>query len=182
MIQPNDLLDHARRLAGNRRGRPPDVDVRRGISAAYYAVFHEITGRAAQHLIGSASLEDQNAIRRAWSHGEVAAVASIVVERAKAVAASAAVPKSKEAREWGPLVDIAADDADLVEMLRLFDELQTLRHRADYDHDASFDKFALVTACHVAERARSLLAGSTAASREALFSLLTVRRKDFRER
>jgi len=52
MIQPDGLLDHARALAGSGPGRPPDADLRRGVSAAYYAVFHDLTDRAARHLIG----------------------------------------------------------------------------------------------------------------------------------
>lgn len=84
--------------------------------------------------------------------------------------------------EWGPLVDIAANDADLVAALQLFSELQGQRHRADYDHDATFEKLTLIAACEDAQRARSLLARASAASREALFTLLTVRRRDFRER
>lgn len=106
----------------------------------------------------------------------------MVVDRAETLAANPAVPMTKELSEWGPLVDIAAHDADLVAALELFSELQGQRHRADYDHDATFDKLSLVAACQDAQRARSLLAGASAASREALFTLLTVRRKDFRER
>lgn len=71
MIEASALIEHARRLAGAGPGRPAGVDLRRGVSAAYYAVFHEITHQAARHLIGSAPPAQQNAIRRAWSHGEL---------------------------------------------------------------------------------------------------------------
>lgn len=67
-------------------------------------------------------------------------------------------------------------------MARMFSELQEQRHRADYDHGATFEKLTLLRACHDAERARSLVAGASGASCEAFFTLLTVRRKDFRER
>lgn len=62
MISPDGLLDHARRLAGEGKGRPPDADLRRGVSAAYYAVFHDLTDRAARHIIGSAESEVRNRI------------------------------------------------------------------------------------------------------------------------
>jgi hypothetical protein len=182
MINPDGVLDHARRLAGSGRGRPPDADLRRGVSAAYYAVFHDVTDRAARHLIGSSPDAERNKIRRSWSHGEIVSLANMVVARAKAIAANPTAPMTKELSEWGPLGDIAARDADLVTALRLFSELQEQRHRADYDHDARFEKLTLLTACQDAQRARSLIAGASAASREALFSLLAVRRKDFRER
>jgi hypothetical protein len=71
MIQPDSLLDHARALAGSGPGLPPDVDLRRGVSAAYYSVFHDLTDRAARHLIGSAPEGARNKIRRTWSHGEL---------------------------------------------------------------------------------------------------------------
>lgn len=182
MIQPDALLDHARALAGSGPGRPPDADLRRGVSAAYYAVFHDLTDRAARHLIGSAPDAARNQIRRSWSHGELSAVAEMVVDRAPTLAANPAAPLSKEARTGGPLVDLAAVDADLVEALHLFGELQGRRHRADYDHDAHVDKVRLLTACQDATRARALLASASSVSREALFTLLTLRRLDFNER
>lgn len=182
MIQPDALLDHARALAGSGPGRPPDVDLRRGVSAAYYSVFHDLTDRAARHLIGSAPDSARNQIRRTWSHGELSAVAEIVVDRAPTLAANPSAPLSKEASTGGPLVDLAAGDADLVEALRLFGELQAGRHRADYDHEARFDKVTLLTSCRDASRARALLGSASSAGREALFTLLTLRRSDFRER
>ena len=182
MIQPDMLLDHARRLAGSDPARTADVDFRRGVSAAYYAVFHDLTDLAARHLIGSSSEVERNKIRRTWSHGEFATAAAVVVERARNVAAEPGTPLSKEARAGGPLVDIAAADTDLVAALRLFGELQEQRHLADYDHDALFGKVTLLIACEDAERARSLLGTASAASREALFTLLTLRRSDFKER
>ena len=37
-----------------------DADLRRGVSAAYYALFHDVTDRAARHLIGSSPDEERN--------------------------------------------------------------------------------------------------------------------------
>jgi hypothetical protein len=82
----------------------------------------------------------------------------------------------------GPLVDIAAADADLVTALRLFFELQEKRHQADYDHGARYEKVTLLSACTDAKNARDRLASATDAGREALFTLMTVRRSDFRDR
>lgn len=91
-------------------------------------------------------------------------------------------PLKKAVEAGGPLVDLAAADADLVEALRLFAASQARRHRADYDHEARFDLPLLRTACRDAANARDRLATASASSREALFALLTVRRSDFRER
>ncbi|HEX8580872.1 MAG TPA: hypothetical protein VF640_01005 [Acidimicrobiales bacterium] len=145
-------------------------------------MFHDITDRAARHTIGSATSRDRNRIRRSWSHGEIASLAEIVLARAKAVAANPHAPPTKDVARWGPLVDLAAGDADIVVSLRLFSALQEQRHRADYDHEASFDKLTLLDAHRDAERARASLAGASAVGREALLALLVAQRGDFRER
>lgn len=133
MIQSDGLLDHARALVGSGPGRPPDADLRRGVSAACYAVFHDLTDRATRHLIGSAPESARNKIRRSWSHGELSAVAAIIVDRAPTITANPAAPLKKEALTGGPLVDLAAADADLVEALRLFAELTLLTACRDDD-------------------------------------------------
>lgn len=182
MIDPDALLAHARRLAGSGRGRPPDVDLRRGVSAAYYSVFHDITRQAAQHLIGSADTSAQNAIRRTWTHGEIAAASALVVDRAKVLFHNPQAPAAKPLLAYGPLPDLAASDGFLVAGLRRFSELQVLRHQADYDHDATFDKASLLTACQRAKLARNALDDAAAGARQAFFTILTVRRENFQER
>lgn len=182
MIDPDALLAHALRLAATRRGRPPDVDLRRGVSAAYYAVFHEITRQAAQHLIGSASVRAQNAIRRTWTHGEIAAASALVVDRAKIVSHNPEAVAAKPLLAYGPLPDLAAGDGSLIAGIRRFGELQVLRHQADYDHEATFDKASLLTACQRAELARNALDEAGAGARQAFFTILTVRRENFQER
>lgn len=182
MIDPDALLAHARRLAGSGRGRPPDVDLRRGISAAYYSVFHDITRQAAQHLIGSADLSAQNAIRRTWTHGEIAASSGLVVDRAKVLLHSPEAPPAKSLLAYGPLPDLAANDGSLVAGLRRLGELQILRHQADYDHEATFGKASLLSACQRAELARNGLNAAAAGARQAFFTILTVRRENFQER
>ena len=182
MIQPDSLLTHARRLTGPSSATTAEVDLRRGTSAAYYAVFHDLTDRATRHLIGSAPDGDRNKIRRVWSHGELATVATMAVDRASTLAVDPAAPLPRREGVGGPLLDLAASDPDLVEALQVFVELQKQRHRADYDHDARFGETTLTTACDEASRARGLLDTASSASKEALFTLLTVRRPDFRER
>jgi hypothetical protein len=182
MIDPDGLLDHAEKLANAERGRPTDVDLRRGISAAYYAVYHELTGQAASHLVGSCPQRIQNEIRRSWSHGEISQLAEYVVDRAEVLHHSplAALPRRLEG--LGPLLDVVATDSALVNSLQLFNDMQELRHSADYDHGVEFATWDLVQACDSARLARMSLRDASSAAREALFTLLTVRRADFRQR
>jgi uncharacterized protein (UPF0332 family) len=56
MIDPEQLLDHAEALFRKKPkgGRHKQVDLRRSISASYYALFHAILGTSADFLIGKA--------------------------------------------------------------------------------------------------------------------------------
>jgi hypothetical protein len=182
VIDPEGLLRHAEQLVETGRGRPTEAALRRGISATYYALFHDLTGHAASHLLGSCELEIQNEIRRSWSHSEISQLAEYVVDRAKVLlhAPNATLPGRLEA--LGPLLDVVASDAALVECLRLFNDMQERRHAADYDHGERFAKSHLVQACRNARIARRRLREASSAAREALFTLLTVRRVDFRQR
>ena len=182
MIDPDGLLDHAGKLANPERGLPTDVDLRRGISAAYYAVFHELTGQAASHLVGSCPQRIQNEIRRSWSHGEISQLAEHIVGRAEVLshAPDAALPRQLE--RLGPLLDVVANDAALVDSLQSFNDMQELRHEADYDHGRRFSRLHLIEACESARLARRQLSDASSPAREALFTLLTVRRADFRQR
>ncbi len=180
MIRPEGLVEHAVALAGSGPGRPGDVDLRRGVSACYYAAFHHLTQGAARHLVGSAPVTTQNAIRRAWSHGEIAAAARMVVEWSQTLHTDRRRDRDQAAA--GPLLDLAAGDASLVTALRLLVQLQERRHAADYDHDVSFDKVMLLDAIDDAERSMELLDGCATPAREALFAILTVRRTDFAAR
>ena len=42
MIRSNDLIEQAKALARIESGRPKEASLRRAVSAAYYAIFHEL--------------------------------------------------------------------------------------------------------------------------------------------
>lgn len=92
---------------------------------------------------------------------------------------NAAAPPFKSDVEWGPPVDLVARDADMAEAGRLFLELQ---EAADYDHDASFDKASLLSACQDVEIARGALRNAEASAQEAFWTLLVVQRPHMRRR
>ena len=159
-----------------------DAALRRGISTAYYSIFHDLTRHTASHLLGSCPQEIQNEIRRSWSHGEISQLAKHVLERANTLVRTPAAPVPGHLEKFGPLLDVVAQDAALVDTLRLFSDLQEQRHSADYDHEVRFLKWHLLKACRDARFARTRLLNASSAAREALFTLLTVRRADFRQR
>lgn len=182
MIDPQGLLQHARKLAGAGRGLPPDADLRRGVSAAYYSVFHEITDRTARHLVGSAPVAIRNAVRRTWAHGELNALARSIVDRSRVLGRTPPVPLSRDLQAFGPLADVAATDGNLVDALRRFAELQELRHRADYDHNARIDKSTLLQACDDADHVMARLNDSSAQALEAFFTMVVVKQRDLQPR
>ncbi len=174
MIKPEGLLEHAAQLAVARPGRPRDADIRRGISAAYYAVFHDLTGRGARHLVGSFPQETQNEIRRTWSHSEIARLAKHVVDRSNTLNREPDATLPANLKKYGRMLDIAATDADLVDSMRTFNQLQEQRYSADYDHNAQFTKSDLVEACENARLARKRLGDAQNQAHKALFALLAM--------
>ncbi len=66
-MNPDDLLEIADSLAsgriGSRRGRPKQAELRRAVSATYYALFHCLARNCADLLVGGRS---STRTRKAW--------------------------------------------------------------------------------------------------------------------
>ena len=62
-MDPRGLIRIALHLAdggvGGRRGRPRQVDLRRALSTAYYAMFHTLAGMCANVLVGAGAGEER---------------------------------------------------------------------------------------------------------------------------
>lgn len=182
MIDPDSLLRLARDAAGSGPGRPNDARLRRGVSTAYYAAFHHLTHVIAEHLISHAPAIAKSGVRRTWTHSEMKAACHLIVKRAGALAHNPTAKAQHDVLEAGPLVDLAAADSDIAAAARLFEQLQDLRHDADYDHLAAISKASLLSACADVDTFRTQLTDATPAGRQALLSLLVVRRPDLRPR
>jgi hypothetical protein len=137
-LDPQKLLETAGRLvpATLRRGRPAYTDHRRGVSTAYYAVFHAITDRVVKAAFEEADADFQQKIQRWVGHGDIRAV-------------SIWISQLEGTRPGGPPRHIAnllqpgsANHIDS-ETLRIADgflELNEKREEADYDHGAVFTR------------------------------------------
>ena len=68
-----------------------------------------------------------------WSHGEKARLAKYAVARANVLKRNPDAPLPANLKQYGRLFDIAATDADLVDGLRTFNQMQEQRHFADYE-------------------------------------------------
>lgn len=120
MLTPGDLFGHATRLVA---GLPDEADVRRAVSALYYAVFDTFIGSAAALQPGSPLVQD--ATRRSIQHRDVRRVCESLTAR----------PASRPLGFQRLLVEPV--DPRLVGAAEVFVELQEARLKADYDLNAN---------------------------------------------
>lgn len=164
-IDPRKLLKQAEVLAGIDAGpgRPSTTNHRRAVSAAYYALFQDISLTAARHVLpdGAPDEEIQQATR--WiNHKDLRVVCDVIATCA--AASTSAIPPNQLPKGlpqrggslWEALSDAKADGSRVSSVPRqlwllvlIFGNLQTARHGADYDHLASFPKAK--TMAHVNE-------------------------------
>jgi uncharacterized protein (UPF0332 family) len=128
-IKPEWLLRQARDLADKKeRGQPRNADLRRACSAAYYALFHHIVLSVVDALMPGCSDEQKWRLARQFQHAAVRQVCKWVSE----------TETPQKPVEWA--VVHLRDNTDLVEACEAFVNLYELRHQADYDHLAEFNK------------------------------------------
>lgn len=131
-IYPRELIQQAQRLVGRAAGagRPRTIDLRTGISCAYYAAFHEITGTAAAMLMDGVVPVDvpppAYPVARWFSHVDVRGLAEAVLGGG-----------NKALR-----VALAGSPPELSTACRSFVLLQDARHLADYEHDFDVDRYS----------------------------------------
>ena len=123
-MDPEELLTLAGVLAtGSGPGRPPQVELRRAVSTAYYALFHALANNCADLLVGRRSPTQTNQAwrqtYRALDHGEV---------------------RRKCTQGPGkPILDNHFLRA-IQDFAKQFVKMQETRHKADYDPLAVFSR------------------------------------------
>ncbi len=110
-----DLLEQATGLCAADARRPKQVNLRRSISAAYYAVFHQLIEDAVRLLLPARCEELRHQLARKFAHKTIKSIS-------QATAKDAATP------------------ADLAYVASAFVTLQEARHQADYDFSVFFTK------------------------------------------
>jgi uncharacterized protein (UPF0332 family) len=111
MTLPADLLKQANELARHEPGKPRQASVRRAVSAAYYALFHQLCEEVTR-VVKPRSLAAL--VRRIPQHGEMKALCTNYLNQRPGYSAK-------------------APSADLIVVLKAFTELQDAQHKADYD-------------------------------------------------
>ena len=141
---PKDLLAQADHLSGLSPKRPKQANLRRAVSASYYAVFHALCRSNADALAGKGAVRPIRAwmqVYRAVDHGQA--------KTRCMKAASKGFPDSIQA---------FADS---------FVTLQEHRHRADYNPDQNFTKREAALIVGLARSAVAAIAIAPARDRRA---------------
>ena len=90
-IQPTELVELAHHLAGldAGAGQASTVWLRRAISSAYYALFHELIGRATRKAIGPGAGREaeRSALARWYQHADLRLLCGPVSDFARRAAA-----------------------------------------------------------------------------------------------
>jgi hypothetical protein len=131
----SDLLKQAVDLATRDAKRPKQVNLRRAVSATYYAIFHLLVDEACRVMLGSQHEQApyRHVLARAFTHGSMKAActsfagSTLKAAVAKGLPASFAVP------------------AQIRAIARAFAELQEQRNLADYDLTERFSRSAVLT-------------------------------------
>ena len=125
-MSPGELLDQAKRLIANRAKGPTDADLRRAVSAAYYAVYHDRVRQASLVCLpGGPGADDlRRVFARGDSHGQFREISQKV---------GGDVGCWPAWMRGAPAGSPFSVPTGLRDSCRLFVELQTLRHAADYD-------------------------------------------------
>lgn len=122
-MSPDDLLTVADNLVKGRSDQPNQVELRRAVSTAYYALFHELGNNCADLLVGlRSSTQTNQAWRQAYralDHREV---------------------RRKCTRGPGkPILD-GQFPSGIQDFAKQFVKMQATRHKADYDPFEAFTR------------------------------------------
>ena len=159
MPLPTDLLAQARHLAARGQGRPRQADLRRAVSAAYYALFHFLIDEACRELVGGAAVDRalRDVLARAFIHGAMRET-------------SQRFQTGQLPVTWQPLFPGSIAN-DLRTIAETFVAAQEERHQADYDRSAHFIRPDVIAVADRVEHAMQLWANVTGTSHGRLYLL-----------
>jgi hypothetical protein len=122
VLNPEHLLEQAERLVLPPPAGPPrQVDVRRAISASYYAVFHHLLRAAGDMYVGTTkrNTREYALVYRSISHGALRNLCNLA--------------KQNMPLKYQPYLPRSGLGPNIQAFSSAFVELQEKRHRADYD-------------------------------------------------
>lgn len=140
-----DLFDQAEHLATLDAKRPKQVNLRRAVSATYYAVFHFLIEQACSAQIGVSTRPAafRNVIARGFEHGTMKSAC-------KAFANNLPQDVLDQLRTGGANYQVPSA---IRKLAATFVQLQDERHGADYDLSRSFFRSDVITVLDDARQA-----------------------------
>ncbi len=141
MSLAEELLEHARFLANLDARTTTQANIRRAISAAYYAVFHLLAAEVAAQVSPDVPSGLRERTQRALHHGQMLNVAKAF--------SRAGTKRTKELPNDFELPDPIS--RELASISNSFKDLQDARHAADYDVLKQFDPIIAVLYVQEAE-------------------------------
>jgi uncharacterized protein (UPF0332 family) len=152
MADAEALLAVARELAQRSpTGRPKQARLRRAESTAYYAVFHALMRAVANEFVGASNAKTQAWIDayRSLDHADIRKAA-------------------QKTAGFGP---------EILQFVRLFGELQSRRHAADYDPSVRLTLSETLITLNKARSAMDALVVVSASNRRAFLATLIFGRR-----
>jgi uncharacterized protein (UPF0332 family) len=142
MSLAEELLEHARFLASLDEQTASQANIRRAISASYYAVFHLLSAAVAEQTSPDSPAGLRECTQRALSHSQMFNVAKAFSQQGQKTVKS--LPKGFVLPD--PI------SAELASIASIFQELQEARHAADYDVLKEFDSVDAISYVQEAEK------------------------------
>ncbi len=165
-MDPIDLIRHAQALLHPRKGAPKQVDLRRAISAAYYAAFHAVLRAAADEFVGSSKAARKSAayelVYRGYEHAQMKS-ACLDLSKPQMPARFAAIFGAQHLPQMYRSTAI------------VFVALQEARHLADYAPTRRFYKSEAATAIKQASFCVVNVLGGSGPVRKAFLLALLLR-------
>ncbi len=161
VLNPDHLFEQAEKLITIQAGSPRQVDIRRAISAAYYATFHATITAAVDQFIGITNRDTSRygLVYRSVSH---AWLRDLCKE----------VQKSNPSNKFKPYAPGSGFGSDITAFAAAVAELQEKRHAADYDIMIRMNKSDAILAISTAKAALRRFGRASKATRVAFLSVL----------
>lgn len=162
VLNPDHLLDQALLLVNATPGRKPrQVNLRRAISSAYYAVFHQLLTATADEFVGKALRQDSRhaLLYSSIDHGAARRICEEALRPGPTAKYRKFVPGS------GFETHIRAFSSNFL-------SLQNRRHEADYDPSQLFTTVDAMFAIYLAKSALEEFASSSADGRKLFLTLM----------
>lgn len=161
-IRPAWLLRQATELAGQPRGQPRNADLRRAVSASYYALYHHIVLNVVETLMPDCSEEHLLRSTRNFEHRGVKTVCGWV--------------ENPNTAPQPGVASMIGQNAYLLDVALTFPQLRLARMEADYDHLANFTKATTLARIRMASTAiTNLDAAEGGAAHQAFVALLAMK-------